>query len=456
MTDITSTQKKIIAVAIVAIIIVAGVAVYFTNANHSTKSATHINSELMVCGNANEDYTIDSQDLAIAQDVINGKKTLADYPLADANNDGKVDSADTALIQKLINRESATIYVVCLDRSGNETKVAVQYPLTNVVPFGTNITEPLLDVGGGKSCAGYFYSSYANADKSMTANAVDLGGKGRAISDTAWKNFIALDTKLATTGGVGALLVDYSGISAITDSYAADLTSAGIPMIIYAPADAYDEITAALTLGFLLGGTSEQYGVTYAKLSWAISDEISAKVKGIADKDLRSYICLTMGIFVCQNDSTFNVTPSYAGGVPYYKVNAAFATAYAGNSSVKMASTEALANYGDADCIISNRSVDYGVTDKTTTAVQYWEKYVSYFEKLSNYEGLSYVNNLLPGVCKIAYMAYVLYPTVFTLDWANSVMQQFIDEFVPFSGYTLDNIVTVFTYDDYKNAKSSS
>jgi iron complex transport system substrate-binding protein len=453
---LSSIQIKIIAVVIVVAVVATGATVLLMNNNNNKgSSAASIDSQLMVRGNSNNDYTINNADLDIANDIIKGTKTLTDYPLADANNDGTVDSNDVALINQLIKRESTTAYVVCLDRNGKETSVAVNYPMKHIVPFATNIIEPLLDVGGGSACVGYFASTYKVAEKSMNDHGVDFGSsKGRTISADSWQKFTQLDHN--TEGGIDALIADYSGVSAITDSYASDLADAGIALIIYAPADAYDEITAALTLGFLLGGDCEKYGVKYAQISWNISDYITDKVKNLTDSQKQNYICLTMGIYICQNESTFNVTPQYAGGIQYYKTNETFEKAYAGSSSTKMASTEALSNYDNAQHIISNRSVDYGLSDIGATGAEYWDKYVTYFQNLADYKDLVYVNNLLPGIVRLAYIASILYPDIFSEEWADSVLQQFIDGFIPLNGQTTSTILTTFTYDDYQKAKAAT
>jgi len=458
MKQLTGNQKKIFAVATVLIIAIAGIiGIYTITKNDNKKGADTINSELMVCGNSNNDHTINDDDLQIIQDIISGKKTLSEYPLADADANGIIDSKDIELVQKIIDRKDTTLYVICLDPNGNEAKVGVSYPIRNVVTYGTNIVEPALNVGGGKYCAGYFSSTYPVAETSLSKyGAVDLKASSRIISDSAWQNFINLDASLQSSGGIGALLVDYSGIGALTTSYLKDLSDAKIPIIAYASADASIEISTALTLGFLFGTDCEKTGLDYARLSWDVINQINDRISDLKESDMKSYICLTMGTYICQNDSTFNISPKYAGGIPYYTVNSEFAAAYKGASSVKMQSVEALSNYGDANSIISNRSIDYGVTDKNAIYVSEWEKYINYFQNLDNYKNLVYVNNLLPGGCKIAYMAHILYPETFSLEWANGIMQDFIDEFEPFEGHTLEDIISFFTYEDYIAAKSAS
>ena len=64
---------------------------------------------------------------------------------------------------------------------------------------------------------------------------------------------------------------------------------------------------------------------------------------------------------------------------------------------------------------------------------------------------LVYVNNLLPGGAKLAYMAHAMYGEDFSREWADSVLQAYIDcGTSPLSGQTLDTVLALITFDDYK------
>ncbi|MBR6203676.1 MAG: Ig-like domain-containing protein [Candidatus Methanomethylophilaceae archaeon] len=413
-------------------------------------------AQLMILGNANDDDTIDSKDLKIVNDIIAGSKKLSDFPMADVNNDGKVDSADVDLLNKIIKRESTTLYVACLGVDGKETVVEVKYPLRNVVTYATNMQMPALFANGGQYIAGYFASSYDVAESSISASAVDLKGNQRQITDEAWANFTALDAKLASQGGIGAVLVDHSGIAQFTESRMADLKASGIPMIDYTSADAVDELQTVLTLGFLFGGDCEKVGRDYAKLGWDVKEKVQSEVSKMSSSDLVSYICGTMYIYVCGPDSSFNTTAATAGGVPYSTLNADFASKYTKNST-KMSSTEALSNYTDAGIFINNRSMDWGLTaaEKADLIKDTWDHSnsgVSSREYFKDFEDkLVYVDNLLPGGVKIAYMAHAMYGDTFTREWADGVLQSYIDcGTLPLAGQTLDTVLAYITFDDFK------
>ena len=451
-------EKKtaMIAVAIVAVVVIAGAAVFFMANGNNGPNYDNIESKLMIRGNSNGDYTIDQQDLDIVNDIIAGKKKISDYPLADANNDGKVNDSDVNLVKDIIDRkEGITMYVVCLDRDGNETTVSATYPLRNVVTYGSNMQMPALFANGGKYIAGYFVSSYKNAESSISKTAEDLKGSARTITKEAWANFTALDSKVA----IGALLVDYSGIAQITEERQDDLDAAGIPMIAYSSADATEELTTVLTLGFLFGGDCEKIGLKYAKASWDVKEKIENTLKNKANKT--TYICGTMYIYICGASSSFNTSATTAGGIAYASVNEDFNKTYTKNST-KMASTEALSNYTDAGIFINNRSMDWGLTEDEIDdlIIDTWDHDnagVSSREYFKDFEDkLVYIDNLLPGGVKLAYMAHAMYGDLFSREWADSVLKDFLGMgTAPFDGVKFDQVLAYITFDDYKRVANA-
>ena len=203
----------------------------------------------------------------------------------------------------------------------------------------------------------------------------------------------------------------------------------------------------------------------YAEKSIEIIDYVMNAVKNVPDNEKKNYICMTMGIYICENDSEYNVVGEYAGATPYYKVNSTFAEKYVGDGSTKMNSVEALSNYTDIDFMISNRSVDYLTTPKNnltgaqTALLDSWDKslksggyYSDYYKNLSNYEGLVYLNNLLPGALKIAFTAALVNPNQVSMDYALEALEDLEELCVSLNGVTFENSLIIGTYDDYEKA----
>lgn len=449
-------------VAIVAVIvIIAAACVVFVGNDKSSNDDIPIESSLMIRGNADNNYTIDNDDMKILKDIMSGDKQLEDYPLADIDGDGEVTDADVGILQNMIDRKNGTtIYVETLDREGHNITVPVQYPLRNIVTYATNMEMPVVYAGGGQYVAGYFTKSYENAQKSVASTARDLEGSQRQITDASWANFTKLDSDLQTSGGIGAFLVDYSGISQITAVRNADLEAANIPMLAYESADSLVESATVITLSWLFGEDTEKIGQKYAQLRDRVMNEIDSKLSDFADADRKTYIGFTMYIYICGPDSTFASTPKTAHGIPYSDVNQGFKEKYTGNST-KMSSVEALSNYTDVDCLINNRSIDWQ-TDASTVndiIVETWDhsnKGIPSSDYFKGFEDrLVYVNNLLPGPAKLAFIAAALYSDYFTYEWAESVLQDCIDMgLVPLQGYTVDQLVPYFDNAVYQKAKA--
>lgn len=449
----------IAAIVVVVVIVIAAAAVVLTRNGGSSDPNESIASQLQIMGNANDDYTIDAADMEIVDGIISGDVSFTDYPLADANNDGVVDESDKVLLQDIIDRKDGiTVNVICLDRFGNNTVVPCEYPLRNVVTYATNMQMPTLYANGGQYIAGYFSSSYEVAEGSINPNAMDLQGSSREISDASWTLFTQLDSSI--DGGVGAFLTDYSAVAQITDLRQSDLDAAGIPLIIYPSANAADEITTVLTLGFLFGGDCEDLGVRYAQASWDVMNRIEAVTGDLSDEEKSTYICCTMWIYICERDSTYNTTATDAGGNWYGNVNSDFGSTYQGDGSNSMSSVEALSNYTGIDAVINNRSMDWGLdqSEMESTVLNCWEKernghpVYEYFRGLE--DNMVFVNNLLPGAVKLAFMAHALYGDDFSMEWADGVLQEFIDLGTePLNGQTMDTIPAYIDYADYQAVK---
>ena len=461
--DLDNMEKpmmiKIGAIIAVIIVVVAACAVLLNSGDDGKNdSEAKIESSLMIRGNANNDYTIDSKDMEIVKDVKSGAKSLDDYPLADVDGDGEITQNDIDILQNMIDRKAGKVYVVTLDRLGNEVNVSVDYPLRNVVTYGTNMEMPLVYAGGGKYVAGYFNLSYDNAQSSITDKAVDLKGDKRKITDASWANFTKLDADLEK--GIGAFLVDYSGISQITEARDADLKAAGIPMLSYKSADSVVDSATVLTLSYLFGTDTEDIGQKYAQLRDKVISEIDSKLSSLSDVDRTTFIAFNMYYYVCGPDSTYASTSLTAHGKPYSEVNADFAAKYQ-NNSTPMESVEALSNYKDVDALVNIRSIDWVSDAKAAndTILETWDhknkgglssEYFKGFE-----DRLTYINNLLPGPAKLAYTAAALYGEYFSFEWADGILQECIDMGLePLKEYTIDQLVPYFDYAKYQACKA--
>jgi uncharacterized protein YxeA len=449
----------VVVIVIVAVAAVAAFMVLNNNNNNSDSDKKYVDIDvstvLQVYGNANGDAVIDSHDIEIVNDVISGKKKSADYKFVDANQDGKVDKADVELITKMMKHEPCTVYVVGLENdpvNQIETVVKVNYPVTKSVLFATNMNATVLYVGGSSNVVGIFNSTYPNFESALLTDKIKLlGGTSLSVED-GWAEF----TALAANGGVDAFFADYSKIDTFTDKYVDDLNAAGIPLLIFATTDAKAEVSAALTIGFLFGEEVEKKSQKYAEISWSVFDKIDSISKTIPDADKTSVISISMGSRVVAINSPNYDTVRQAGGIPYYEINEDFKKQFDKTGTTAIKTGETLANYGSADVIWSVRSIDGKSDDlKSVMLNDAWDKYGKYFEDLENYKQLYYINNVLPGSIKLAYLVEHFYPDKIEAGYGDKIFNEVKAVCEYLNGCTVENTFTDMTYQDYVNAGGS-
>ena len=104
-------DKKIMAILMVAILVVAGAAgAFMLLGGGSGSDKVKATGNLPVFGNANNDDAIDQKDVDLMNKLLDDT-TLdrVQYPYLDANQDGKFDKSDVELVQKIIKREKCEI-----------------------------------------------------------------------------------------------------------------------------------------------------------------------------------------------------------------------------------------------------------------------------------------------------------------------------------------------------------
>lgn len=123
--DIMESRIKIAAIAVVAVIIIAGTGAFLLAGGDDDKGGIDITESgnyLKIFGNANGDHLLDDDDIDIIQGYIDGKIPESDlikvadadgkeYYLADANTDGVVDAEDIEFFMGVIDRTNQYMYL---------------------------------------------------------------------------------------------------------------------------------------------------------------------------------------------------------------------------------------------------------------------------------------------------------------------------------------------------------
>lgn len=449
-------NTKVIALVAVVVVVAAGsigAVVLLNNNNNSSEKYYAIDGALNVYGNADGDYKIDSNDLSVMQDIIDGKKRFAHYPLADANLDKKVDSADKELVQKIINKEECTINIINQKKTAGNYDSSVKWPVKSAIATGSSNNLLLFTFAGiNDKIHGICYST--TPDWGMFPYYKDvarLGEKSTAISIDA-----ANDTVKAHS--VTALISDYTDS---TISNEAEFNKKGIDVIRVSAAvtDPDKYASQLLLLGFLFDTTTK--AMEYAEWNTKVLNDIKEKVSTIAPENLKSVVTSNSkevagkGIWVSAGVSDYRSVMEYAGGV--YAIPDSY-------DIYSISSSKTGAYYKTGDTWLAENNPDYIISMRVSTwysgtvnKVSLWEESLSTFNDTS-----AYINHKVyvmtgdaPITVRIAYAAAILYPDVFTMEWANGVNKDMMEKFFP-GEISLDDKFFVITYDDYTAAKAAA
>lgn len=446
-------NKTLIGVVVVVVIIAAVAAVLILNDSDDDKDDNEVlhsysDLALMVYGNVNNDFTIDNEDKALLQDILDGKADASDYPFADVNYDGKVDSNDMTVLESLINRDPQTVHVACYDKNGDSTVVDVQYPLDHIALHGVNIILAALYTNAGSKVATYgsFPVTYPHAYNAL--GGVSYGSTTSVGVD--WTVFTSVDQQTK----IDCMFIDNQYKAFLSDTQYDSMDLAGIPYMVFKPSSPNSATSASVTIGFLCGSETEKVGYQLGTSTQQVLSYIANKVGGLSDSQKTSFIMLTRYTSIAQNHHPNYDIGTLAGGIPYWQINSDFASKYPGDSASSTAK-DALAEYKDAGAYMSVTSNDFGKT-KDSVALDFFGQRSASGSTLDFYYGVldkvCLINNQLPGAVKVAYAAEMLYPDQFS-GYGDQVAQRFIDEgYSPLSGQTPDSLVGMITYEDYQNA----
>ena len=434
-------DKRVLAVVAAVIIVVAGVGAYLVTSGGSGGSEkVDVQDSHSICGNANGDYRIDDDDVSIIKDIVDGKLTASDYPLADANHDGSVAQDDVDFVQSMIKKTNTYLYVY----DDKDQFVKVNYPITKSVVVGTNPITTAILIGADKYILGFSSTSYPEIHKPIIQNSKKLGGTITDLNtDEAISNFMKLDVDC---GGLDVVIALPTYLKTSADL----IEKANIPIVRLDPRYGWDSISGALTMGYMYGEETEKRSQEFAEMTFTYLADIEKKLENVDVK--KTYLAVAAGNSIGQLDSAYNKVCDYAGGTPIANLPGSSGEAIEQGS-------EGYKNY-DPDYIISFRTLDYSinmvhaVTGKVTTPEDEWKAYQKYWEDMDCYKDLVYVNLAMPVIAQIAYVAEIFYPEIFGEGYGDKGHQDIVDNFMEYLGEGFDvseDMTTTFGYDDIFN-----
>ena len=297
--DKSMTMK--IAAVVVVVIVIAAAAVIMLNKSGKDPEAGVVEVG-SIYGNVDGNGYIDDTDVRIVQEVLDGKKNLADWPLADANANGKIDDEDLEIVKKLANGEKTTASVS--DYYGKVIKVS--FPLSNYAVMGGTNMRTVVDVlgldDGMLACGTTKYISSA-----LDKNLYDKMQSG-AIT-TLNSSLTTEDVNTLTKLGVTTVISEDSGMSS-EDEIVKTLNNLGISFLELNAKDLTMTMKTTSTLGILSG--NEDKAEKYNDWTMDIMDTIEKKE---GDKwGTATVLCVTMSNSVSGTDSDYYAATQEVGG----------------------------------------------------------------------------------------------------------------------------------------------
>ena len=94
----------------------------------------------------------------------------------------------------------------------------------------------------------------------------------------------------------------------------------------------------------------------------------------------------------------------------------------------------------------------------TVNKVTLWEESVSIFDDTSAYANkkVYVMTGDAPITIRIAYAAAILYPDLFTMEWADGLNKEIFEKYYPVKDIDPSGKSFVITYDDYTKAKAAA
>lgn len=444
----------IIIAIVVAIAVIAAAAILMTDNKGGNDYENLKLTSLPVYGNANEDYTIDQNDVGHIRELIG--TNVKDHPYADADGDGEITADDITIVERLIKGERTKVRFVDqhVYDTGEARIVELEYPLGNIITINPDMLQLTFMFDGDEKVIGYIANqdSYKNTFLKVANNGFTrcLGTTARQIGQSEWEAIKNLDAELYQKGeGIGAILA-YND-AALSD-YKDDIEAAGIPVIYIRCTDPIYSIDASMLLGFLLGPDYCKKALNYANDSRQAIVEVTERVKTLPEDEQTKFIALCMWKYISQHDSQYTKIGLQAGGYDVANLE--------GNGSTPLNDVEAITIYnGKIDYIMNCRTCDCKLIDP----ISLWEdSRIDILKKSSEFENMFFLNMSMPTPCRVMYAAAVFYPDIVSMNDANRYFQTIVDKYLAYLNDTVadgdfnvvQDMTTVCTYQDYYDAKS--
>jgi ABC-type Fe3+-hydroxamate transport system substrate-binding protein len=434
------TTPKTAVVVVAAMIIVAALGIGYVVLKNDGGERITIDARLEVFGNADNNERIDSGDVAVIKDIIDGRKVFDDHPLADANNDGKVDSEDVRKVNDIIGADSLhKVRIFHINHFDGKNVVAdTLYPITSAVSTGAaNSILIYKYLGIVDEIKGLSYSVVPDAN--LFSEYSGIIGESKRLETSSTRINVDKVSNLVTSENVTA------AITADNRSYLSSeekqLEEMGVDVVRVQPSSVRSDeyISTILMIAFLFDTDGKGYIEKCERLTeWYENflTDLNGKLKDVKDR-------------VSAVTSSSNTSVSTASS-DYTEVLTA-AGAYFPLTDIDSASSSV--NYdGSQDTWLNKYDIDRVICIRTSTTAFSWYAgeatvkgkatltgYIDNFRTLECYEekNVYVVCGDMPVMIRIAYAAQILHPEMFGEDYG---LGHHIDFAEKFFGWGADRI----------------
>jgi len=436
--SMNENTTKIMAVVVVLVLVVAGIAAFLIMNNDKGKSV-EIDAALEVYGNADGDYKIDSADRTIIQNIIDKKDgyTLEKYPLADANYDSNVTSADIDIVNAIIDKKSTTVWHI--NHTTDTTKypsgtyvVDTKWPITKTIANGSsNSLQAFTLVNIKENIVGISYSASSPPDKILWPDYAKMESLGDSTTNIFEDRLTAC---LEKNPGTTAVITNdnkssLDGAKGLSEQQLEERYHLDVVRIEHAAPEADDYCSALLLIGFLFQKESEAQAVSewttkvYKDISEK-TDKIDKKVKATAS----AYYTYISG-----RQSDYSKALIFAGGVSPLWENTASTIYFSGDKTDPRIYEE---QYQGEKIIVFRTGTGFlGASwydDPSTWNSEKMQNQLSYYKNFEAYENKQvwHTSGDMPIVCRVIYASAILYPDLFSMEDADKLHQEFVDKFM--------------------------
>ncbi len=427
-------DKKIVAaIAIVAVVVIAGAAVFMMGSGNSKDPLSYFdNAGLKVLGNADEDNDIDMDDYNAVKKLIDDKASTKDNKLADANNDDVLDNLDLNKIKEIIDgTKTAVWHVNYHDTNGDGTMdkelVKTIIPVTSTIMTGSAnnfMMFNLLGIEAGEIVKGACYGS-TNDKFLYDTNYLDtkqVEKLGSLSYEIPFEDGKIGSSDIIKEKHVTCLVTDWNRIY-ITNEDAFEAAGVDVVRIAAASFDK-DVYTHSICLLGLIFGEEEQ-AETILSIYDQTYEEINNAISGLKSSQIKKAVASSTTAAVSSADSDYTAVIEAAG--------AEFALKgydFGGASVIYVKDNLGIFDtrkYQIDNIVHIRTALTYGST--TADIAKSWAEYangMSLWEHV--YDGQVLISGSIPVPARVAYAAYAIYNdelSQLSEEWAKSILSNF-------------------------------